>query len=273
MFPEGGAHLVEYLMQEGTKAMSEHLQAMDMHNMSVNARIAAGIKARILHMEAVLPVLPQAMATAASTPGHLPAIVHQAGVFADELWFQVGDSSTSMDWYSRRALLVLINFMTELHIVQDTSPGYADTWAFLDRRLADAQSMGKDAFEALSVVSAAAAGVGSILESALPLLRPVTSAAVAAPAAAFSAAVTIANGVASKAMSGAASAASSGAASPAGFSGAAPGDAAWAAAPAGSGMPKTTQDQSVPQNFQQYTPPPPEGDFDLTTKKSDSDRS
>jgi rpsU-divergently transcribed protein len=269
MFPNGGAHLVEFIMNEGTKAMSEHLQKTDLSHMTVNERIAEGIKSRILHMSPVLPVLPQAMATAASTPAHLPAIVQQAGLFADELWFQVGDTSTSLDWYSRRALLVLINFMTELHIVQDTSPGYADTWAFLDRRLADAQSMGTHAFEALSAVSAAASGLGGVLESGLSALQPVTSSAVTGPAAAFSAAIKIANGVASQAMSAGAAAATAAPSSHSeGFSGSSPGEAPqgqtqdWASAQA-------APDSKAPQpDFESYTPPPPDGDFDLTGSKA-----
>ena len=182
-------------MSDATKAMSAHMATLDMTDMTVNQRIKAGIQARIAHMEDVLPSLPAAMAVAAATPQHLPAIVHQAGVFADELWFCAGDDSTSIEWYTRRGLLVLINGLTELHIVQDSSPGHADTWAFLDRRLADAQELGKGGYEALAVLAAAGAGVGSIVETGLRLLMPITSAAVTGPAAGVSSLMTIATAV------------------------------------------------------------------------------
>lgn len=201
MFPNGGAHIVEYLMEEGTKAMSEHLRELDMTNMSVNERIKAGMKARLAYMAPYIQSLPAAMAVVAATPQHLPAIVHQAGLFADELWFCVGDDSSSLEWYARRGLLVLINGVTELHMIQDTSPGFRDTHAFLDRRLDDAHRLGRGAFEGLAVMSAAASGAGSVLESGLALLRPVSSTAVAGPAAAFSTLMSVASSVMQQAQS------------------------------------------------------------------------
>lgn len=53
----------------------------------------------------------------------------------DEIWFAAGDRATDMTWYAKRASLGMVFSATELYMLTDTSPGWEDTWAFLDRRL------------------------------------------------------------------------------------------------------------------------------------------
>lgn len=50
--------------------------------------------------------------------------------------------------YTKRALLAGVIGATELFMITDYSPGYADTWAALDRRLADVSQLGKAAAQA-----------------------------------------------------------------------------------------------------------------------------
>lgn len=47
--------------------------------------------------------------------------------------------------YTKRALLAGVIATTELFMITDFSPGYADTWASLDRRLRDVTQLGKAA--------------------------------------------------------------------------------------------------------------------------------
>jgi len=84
----------------------------------------------------------------------------------DEVWHIVGDNSTNVDWYAKRAMLgavytatgfvcimislqfssqqlffltcMRIFFAAELYMLTDRSHGYSDTWSFLDRRLEEA---------------------------------------------------------------------------------------------------------------------------------------
>src|SRR3546814_19524997 len=55
----------------------------------------------------------------------------------DEIWFAVGDTSTDFSFYTKRATLAGVYSTTLLAWLDDTSEGFADTWAFLDRRIAD----------------------------------------------------------------------------------------------------------------------------------------
>ena len=46
------------------------------------------------------------------------------------------------NWYSKRILLSGVVNSTQLHLLQDKSPDYQDTWQFLERRLQDVGTMG-----------------------------------------------------------------------------------------------------------------------------------
>lgn len=46
-----------------------------------------------------------------------------------------------MNWYTKRAALTGIYNTTELVMIQDSSPDYQDTWAFLDNRIQDVVNM------------------------------------------------------------------------------------------------------------------------------------
>lgn len=48
-----------------------------------------------------------------------------------------------MSWYTRRLALLGVYKSCELHIIQDGSHDYQETWDFLDRRLNDFTSGGK----------------------------------------------------------------------------------------------------------------------------------
>lgn len=61
--------------------------------------------------------------------------------------------------YTKRALLAGVIAITEVFMITDFSPGYADTWASLDRRLRDVTQIGKAASQVHPVMSSGG-GVG-----------------------------------------------------------------------------------------------------------------
>lgn len=54
------------------------------------------------------------------------------------------------NWYTRRAVLTGIYNTTELVMMQDSSPGFEDTWRFLRNRVADAMTMSNTASQVTS---------------------------------------------------------------------------------------------------------------------------
>jgi ubiquinone biosynthesis protein COQ9 len=62
---------------------------------------------------------------------------------ADTIWHAAGDTSTDYNAYTKRGLLCAVMKATMIFWLADTSPDYAETWAFLDRRINDVMTLGK----------------------------------------------------------------------------------------------------------------------------------
>ena len=60
----------------------------------------------------------------------------------DLIWHYAGDKSVDYNWYSKRILLSGVINSTQLHMLQDKSPDFEDTWHFLEARLQDVASIG-----------------------------------------------------------------------------------------------------------------------------------
>lgn len=186
MFDAGAVELVWHVMRQANEAMSKALEGMELDKMSGNERIAAGVKARLQYLEPYSRSWPQAMALGAA-PSAIKDTSMLLAVMADECWFHAGDRSTDLNWYTRRMLLMGVYAVTETYWLTDSSPGKADTWQFLDRRLADVTLFGRQVGEGLAVASAAAGGVASLATAAVDMLRPLLMRESAAAAAAWSA--------------------------------------------------------------------------------------
>jgi ubiquinone biosynthesis protein COQ9 len=59
------------------------------------------------------------------------------------LWEHVGDGSQGAESYAKMLALQAVYTTTELYMLTDFSPGQADTWDALDRRLADTIAIGR----------------------------------------------------------------------------------------------------------------------------------
>ena len=55
----------------------------------------------------------------------------------DHIWHACGDQSTDFNFYTKRGLLAAVYTSTLLYWLDDVSEDHTDTWAFLDRRIAD----------------------------------------------------------------------------------------------------------------------------------------
>lgn len=75
-------------------------------------------------------------------PSHIPASLHELSLLADEIYFLAGDLSVDPSWYTKRASLSGIYAASELFMTNDHSHEYAETRAFLRRRLSDAEEVG-----------------------------------------------------------------------------------------------------------------------------------
>lgn len=85
---------------------------------------------------------PNAMAKMAlpqNTPGSLKLLAE----LCDDIWYEAGDRSTDINWYTKRGLLAAVYKSSEFYMIQDKSEDFLETWKFLDRRLQDLGTVGK----------------------------------------------------------------------------------------------------------------------------------
>lgn len=183
MFEEGDFALVKHAMRRATEAMAAEMEGMALERMSGDDRIVAGVKARLRFLAPFVEdgTWARAMAVGA-LPQHALATTLELGVMADELWYLAGDQSTDTAWYTRRGLLLAVHSATELFMLTDKSDGFEDTWAFLERRVSDASSLGSQAGSVGDVAEAVRMGATSLAGGALELARPFVEAQKGNPA-------------------------------------------------------------------------------------------
>jgi ubiquinone biosynthesis protein COQ9 len=106
-------------------------------NGGTGGRIAAAVRARI-EVNAPWREAVRRTLSFLALPGSVPLAARSTYATVDAVWYACGDASTDFSFYSKRATLAAIYGATVLYWLEDQSEGSAETWGFLDRRLADA---------------------------------------------------------------------------------------------------------------------------------------
>ncbi|XP_072519309.1 ubiquinone biosynthesis protein COQ9, mitochondrial [Salminus brasiliensis] len=102
------------------------------------------VETRLRMLIPYIDTWPQAMSVLL-LPHNIPDSLKHLSTLVDDIWYYAGDRSTDLNWYTRRAALTGIYNTTELVMVQDSSPDFEDTWAFLDNRIQDVVNMANTA--------------------------------------------------------------------------------------------------------------------------------
>ncbi len=138
-FPRGPLDAVRLMSEDADRAMADAMAAAIAAAdppLGLSAKIATGVRARLeaaaAHKEAVRRAL-----ILLALPQNAPLSLRLLYRTIDTLWHAAGDTSTDFNFYSKRAILAAIYSATVIFWLNDRSPGAAETWAFLDRRLAD----------------------------------------------------------------------------------------------------------------------------------------
>jgi len=88
----------------------------------------------------------------------------------DEMWYQAGDKSIDLNWYTKRGILSGIYTATELYMLTDKSTDFKSTWEFLDRRVEDVIQITTIGIEAQKVAVTVGNGFYSLLSGAFSQL-------------------------------------------------------------------------------------------------------
>ncbi len=136
-FPRGAADAVEFWSAETDRAMAAALAERNIGELKIRERIATAVRWRLEqaapHREAVRRAL-----SFLSQPQHAALGLRCLYRTVDEMWHAAGDTATDFNFYTKRGLLAGVYTSTLLFWFDDESEGHEATWAFLDRRIADA---------------------------------------------------------------------------------------------------------------------------------------
>jgi ubiquinone biosynthesis protein COQ9 len=142
LLPGGPAAMVAAFSDWADRRMLAALSPQPLEAMRVRERVAAGVRARLSvlepHREAVRRAL-SVLALPQNTPLGLKLLYRTV----DAIWYAAGDTATDWNFYTKRGLLAGVYGATTLYWLDDRSPGSADTYGFLERRLDDVMAIPK----------------------------------------------------------------------------------------------------------------------------------
>lgn len=141
-FPRGPAQAVDYFSTETDRRMVEALVRLDLPSMRVRDRIACAVRTRLELLASHKEAVRRAVAFEA-LPGNAPRAIRAVYRTVDAMWHAAGDAATDWNFYTKRALLAGVYTSTVLIWLGDQSEDCAETWAFLDRRIADVMRIEK----------------------------------------------------------------------------------------------------------------------------------
>lgn len=129
--PRGGADLAAAYHRRGDAALRDWL-AGDPPQGRFRDRIAAAVMHRLSLSDRELA---RSGAAILALPQHAGLGARLVWETADAIWEGLGDASQDVNWYSKRATLSAVYGATVLYWLGDDSAGFADTRAFLGRRI------------------------------------------------------------------------------------------------------------------------------------------
>ena len=135
-FRRGGIDMALAVHRRADRALVDALAAADLEDMPVRDRIVHCVRRRIElvaeHRDAV-----RRGATLLALPLHAAEGARAIWETADIIWTACGDTATDYNWYTKRMILSTVFSATVLYWLGDASPNFANTWAFLERRIED----------------------------------------------------------------------------------------------------------------------------------------
>lgn len=142
VFPNGTIQAVDIFLQNADAEMEKALAGYHLESMKIRERIATLVRIRILLHEGHREALRKALALLA-LPFYALHGAKNLYHTVDAIWHAAGDASTDFNFYTKRLTLAAVYSSTLLYWLDDKSAGYENTWAFLDRRIADVMKIEK----------------------------------------------------------------------------------------------------------------------------------
>ena len=133
LVPRGGVDLALAYHRLGDERMIAALAAQDLQALRFRDRVALAVRLRLQDADAEAVRRGTALF---AVPLYAADGARALWGTADAIWVALGDVSDDINWYSKRATLSAVYAATVLYWLGDDSLDHAETWAFLDRRIA-----------------------------------------------------------------------------------------------------------------------------------------
>lgn len=138
--PRGAIDLAVEYHRAADRTLAEALAHSDLSGLRFREKVAHAVK---LRLDLVDPELVRRAASAFALPHNAATSSRLVWESADVIWRALGDTSDDYNWYSKRLTLSGVISSTLLYWMGDDSPGHAESWAFLERRIDDVMSFEK----------------------------------------------------------------------------------------------------------------------------------
>ena len=141
-FPDGMSAVVDFMSAYFDARMLTVFASRDFARIRVRDRVTAGVRLRLELVRPHRDAVRRALSFRLLSPNASSA-TGAAWRTASAIWYAAGDESTDFNFYTKRAILVGVYVATTLYWLDDRSEDCADTWDFLDRRIANAMAIPK----------------------------------------------------------------------------------------------------------------------------------
>lgn len=136
LYPKGAIDVLSRLADWADERMIAAMGELDTENMRVRDRVAAGVRLRLQALAPYREAVRRGVAVLAR-PQNAALSCRHTYKTVDAIWRAAGDTSVDFNFYTKRGLLAAVYTPCVLYWLADESEGFADTWDFLDRRIAD----------------------------------------------------------------------------------------------------------------------------------------
>jgi ubiquinone biosynthesis protein COQ9 len=134
--PKTQAGLIDLYLQEVDRELAAWFTPERLEKLKIREKIRSLVWRRLEIMGPAREAVRRALAILAM-PQNVPLALKASWRTADLMWRIAGDTSTDFNHYTKRMTLGAVYASTLLVWLDDQSEGWADTAAFLDRRIAD----------------------------------------------------------------------------------------------------------------------------------------
>ena len=142
LFPDGPPDFAACFSRWADRRMLDLYETASPEGEGTGARVKRALGLRV---EVVAPwreAVRRALSVLAMPP-HAPLGARLLYETVDGIWYAVGDTATDFSFYTKRATLAGVYSAALMYWLEDRSEDFADTRAFIDRRLADVAMIGK----------------------------------------------------------------------------------------------------------------------------------